>query len=81
MPPPPEPKDGLMPPGLAPGQGLDGLAGSDEYPNLVAALERRGWNEADVAAVTHRNALRFLRELIGVGGRSCGQPGPAPRRR
>jgi membrane dipeptidase len=64
MPPPPEPKDGLMPPGLRPGQGLDGLAGSDEYPNLVAALGRRRWSDDDIAAVTHRNALRFLRSSL-----------------
>jgi len=64
MPPPPEPKDGLMTPGLLPGQGLDGLAGSDEYPNLVATLERRGWSDNDVAAVTHQNALRFLRSAL-----------------
>ncbi len=64
MPTPPEPKDALMPPGLLPGQGLDGLTGSHEYPNLVAALERRGWTEDDVAAVTHRNAFRFLRQAL-----------------
>src|SRR6188474_2429807 len=34
MPPPPEPKDGLMPAGLTPGMGLEGLVGSDDYPNL-----------------------------------------------
>ena len=64
MPPPPVPKDGLMPPGLTPGQGLDGLVGSDDYPNLVAGLERRGWSQADIDAVTHRNLLGFLREAL-----------------
>lgn len=64
IPPPPEPKDGLMPPGLRPGQGIDGLAGSDDYPALVAALERRGWSGADVAAVTHGNLLAFLRRSL-----------------
>jgi len=64
MPPPPEPKDGLMPPGLEPGMGIDGLLGSDDYPNLVAGLERRGWSPADIAAVTHGNLLRFLRASL-----------------
>lgn len=64
IPPPPQPKDGLMPPGLEPGQGIDGLVGSDDYPALVAALERRGWGAADVAAVTHSNLLAFLRRSL-----------------
>jgi membrane dipeptidase len=64
MPPPPEPKDGLMPAGLAPGMGLDGLVGSDDYPNLLAGLDRRGWSRADVEAVTHGNLLGFLREAL-----------------
>lgn len=64
IPPPPEPKDGLMPPGLRPGQGIDDLVGSDDYPNLVAALERRGWSAADVAAVTHGTLLAFLRRTL-----------------
>jgi membrane dipeptidase len=64
MPPPPEPKDGLMPPGLTPGLGLEGLVGSEDYPNLLAGLERRGWSQADVDAVTHGNLLRFLRAAL-----------------
>lgn len=64
MPAPPEPKDGLMPPGLQPGQGIDGLTGSKDYPALIAALQRRGWAADDVAAVTHRNLLEFLRASL-----------------
>jgi membrane dipeptidase len=64
IPPPPIPRDGLMPPGLRPGQGRDGLAGSDDYPNLVAALQRRGWSEHEVSAVTHRTLLDFLRRSL-----------------
>lgn len=64
IPPPPEPKDGLMPPGLLPGAGIDGLVSSRDYPNLVAGLERRGWSEDDIAAVTHANLLRFLRGAL-----------------
>jgi membrane dipeptidase len=65
MPPPPEPKDGLMPPGLTPGLGIEGLAGPEEYPALVEGLERRGWAAAHVASVTSGNLLRFLRASLG----------------
>jgi membrane dipeptidase len=64
MPPPPEPKDGLMPPGLTPGLGIEGLTGSDDYPALVEGLARRGWADGDVAAVTSGNLLRFLRASL-----------------
>lgn len=64
MPPPPEPKDGLMPPGLTPGLGIEGLAGPEEYTALVEGLERRGWAAADVASVTSGNLLRFLRASL-----------------
>jgi membrane dipeptidase len=64
MPPPPEPKDGLMPPGLTPGLGIEGLVGSEDYPALVDGLERRGWGAEEVAAVTSGNLLRFLRAAL-----------------
>jgi membrane dipeptidase len=64
MPPPPEPKDGLMPPGLTPGLGLEGLVGPEDYPALVEGLERRGWTGKQVAAVTSGNLLRFLRTSL-----------------
>jgi microsomal dipeptidase-like Zn-dependent dipeptidase len=64
MPPPPEPKDGLMPAGLEPGVGLDGLVGPEDYPNLLEGLERRGWSQEDIVAVTRANLLRFLRSAL-----------------
>jgi membrane dipeptidase len=64
MPPPPEPQDGLMPPGLQPGAGIDGLGGAECYPALVAALGERGWSDEQVAAVTGGNLLRFLRGAL-----------------
>lgn len=64
MPPPPEPKDGLMPPGMKPGLGIEGLTGSEHYPALVARLGERGWDEEEVAAVTGGNLLRFLRASL-----------------
>ena len=64
MPSPPIPKDGLMPPGLTPGLGIEGLTGSEQYPALLAKLRERGWREEEVAAVTSGNLLRFLRESL-----------------
>src|SRR5687767_14635152 len=64
MPPPPEPKDGLMPPGLTPGLGIEGLTGSDQYPALLEAMRKRGWKEDEVEAVAGANLLRFLRASL-----------------
>lgn len=64
MPVPPQPKDGLAPPGLEPGLGIEGLVGSEDYPRLGEALERRGWAAEDVTAVTSGNLLRFLRAAL-----------------
>jgi membrane dipeptidase len=62
--PAPAPPDGLMPPGLSEGATIQGLSGPEEYPALVAALEARGWDEAQVEALCSRNLLRFLRESL-----------------
>ena len=64
MPPPPLPKDGLAPPGLAPGAGIEGLTGSEQYPALVERLGERGWSAEEVAAVTSGNLLGFLRAAL-----------------
>jgi membrane dipeptidase len=64
MPAPPEPKDGLAPPGLQPGRGIDGLTGPEHYPALVTALRERGWSEEHVTAVTNGNLMAFLRAAL-----------------
>jgi membrane dipeptidase len=64
MPPPPEPKDGLLPPGVTPGLGIEGLTGPEQYPALVERLAVRGWGDEEVAAVTGGNLLRFLRGAL-----------------
>jgi membrane dipeptidase len=64
IPPPPEPTDGLTPTGLLAGAGIDGLVGSRDYPNLVAALERRGWQARDIDAVCSGNLLAFLHRSL-----------------
>jgi len=64
MPAPPELKDGLAPPGITPGMGIEGITGPEHYPALVERLEARGWGDEEVAAVTAGNLLRFLRTSL-----------------
>ena len=56
--------DGLAPAGLELGSTIEGLAGPEDYPALVAALVERGWRESDIAAVTHANLLGFLARAL-----------------
>jgi membrane dipeptidase len=67
LPPLPEPADGLMPEGLEPGAGIEGLKGPEDYPALTAAMSARGWSQADVAAVGSGNLLAFLRRALPSG--------------
>jgi membrane dipeptidase len=60
----PLPRDGLAPPGLELGSSLEGLAGPEDYPALLAALRERGWAEHDLHAVASGNLLRFLRASL-----------------
>lgn len=62
--PSPAPPDGLMPPGLAEGTTIAGLAGPEDYPALVEALHARGWEGERLAGVLSGNLLRFLREAL-----------------
>jgi membrane dipeptidase len=64
LPPMPEPADGLMPEGLKPGTGIDGLKGPEDYPALLEALAGRGWSAGDVEAVASGNLMRFLRDAL-----------------
>ncbi len=64
LPPVPLPADGLMPDGLRPGAGIEGLRGPEDYPALLATLARRGWNAGDVDAVASGNLLQFLRASL-----------------
>ncbi len=56
--------DGLAPPGLEAGSSLEGLAGPEDYPALLATLRERGWDSAAIDAVSHGNLLRFLRRAL-----------------
>ena len=64
MPTPPDTKDGLAPPGITPGMGIEGLTGPEQYPALAERLSARGWTDEEAAAVTGGNLLRFLRSSL-----------------
>jgi membrane dipeptidase len=64
LPPMPLTGDGLMPPGLQPGAGIDGLTGPEEYPALAPALRTRGWDDVAIEAVSSANLLRLLRRAL-----------------
>jgi len=53
-----------LPPNLAPGTPVTGLAGPQDYPALADALARRGHGEATVAGVLHGNLMRLLRRTL-----------------
>jgi membrane dipeptidase len=42
-----------------------GLETSADYPNLVAAMERRGWKESRIRRVMGENWIDFLAEVWG----------------
>jgi membrane dipeptidase len=52
----------LLPEGMPIDAAIEGLAGPDEYPNLVAELERRGYEGRRLEAVLAGNLLRVLSE-------------------
>jgi membrane dipeptidase len=64
LPPRPKPGDSLMPSGLEPGAGIEGLKGPEDYPALLAAMRARGFPEPTIDAVTSRNLLDLLRRSL-----------------
>jgi membrane dipeptidase len=54
----------LMPPGMPADAAVEGLEGPGDYPNLVAALERRGYVAERLEAVLSGNLLRLFREAL-----------------
>lgn len=53
-----------MPPGLEEGSSIEGLAGHEDYPALVAALGARGWEGERLDRLLSANLLRLLRESL-----------------
>jgi membrane dipeptidase len=58
------PPDALLPDGMAADAAIEGLAGPDDFPNLVAALRRRGYEGESLEAVLGGNLLRVLGDAL-----------------
>jgi membrane dipeptidase len=43
---------------------LDGLAGPEDYPRLVEALLRRGYEDEQLEAILGGNFIRLFREAL-----------------
>ena len=55
---------GLMPPGMTADDAIEDLAGPADYPNLVVALERRGYTGDRLEAILSGNLLRLFRNAL-----------------
>lgn len=55
---------GLVPEGHSLDEAIEGLAGPEDYPNLVAALERRGYVGEDLERILWRNLVRVVRRAL-----------------
>ncbi len=51
-----------------------GLAGVQDFPNLIAELIRRGWSDADLAKLAGGNLLRVMRAVEAVAAKSADMP-------
>jgi membrane dipeptidase len=59
-----EPPDALLPAGMRADAAITDLAGPEDYPNLVTALERRGYEAERLSAVLGGNLLRAFRSAL-----------------
>lgn len=55
---------------------VEGLDGVEDYPALLEELARRGWSDADLAALAGGNLLRVLRRAEAVARELAGEPIP-----
>ena len=53
-------KDTGMPEGITLESAIEGLRGPEDFPNLVEAMRKRGWDDERRRNVLHGNALRYL---------------------
>jgi membrane dipeptidase len=58
------PADALLPPGMTFDAAIEDLAGPEEYPNLLAALERRGYEGESLDALLRGNLLRLFARAL-----------------
>lgn len=54
----------LAPPGIEPGRGMNELPGPEKYPDLVAALERRGYEGDRLEAILRGNFRQLFAEAL-----------------
>jgi membrane dipeptidase len=66
------PPDSLRPVGMSLDFSIEELAGPDDYPNLVAALESRGYRDAALDSILFGNLTRFLSRALPRGDASPG---------
>jgi membrane dipeptidase len=59
------PPDSLLPDGMPADAAIEGLAGPEDYPALVAALRERGHDGEALQGVLGGNFLRVLRHVLG----------------
>jgi membrane dipeptidase len=57
-----------LPAGMTGESVVEGLAGPEDFGNLVEALCARGYDEASVEAIASGNLIRFLRESLPARG-------------
>jgi membrane dipeptidase len=56
-----------------------GLEDVSKYPDLFAALSRRGWSEADLRKLAGENLLRVLKRAEAVSARLKGERSPSTK--
>ena len=59
-----EPMDTLLPPSMKADAAIEGLAGPQDFPNLVRALRRRGFEGSRLESVLGANLLRVFHEAL-----------------
>jgi membrane dipeptidase len=58
------PRDALVPDGMRADAAIDDLAGPEDFPNLVDALRRRGYDGDALSAILGENFLRVFRRAL-----------------
>ena len=66
-----KPPDSARPPGMGMEVGIDDLEGPEHYPNLIAALESRGYADDALGALLGTNWLRFFSSALPSAERSA----------
>ena len=59
-----EPPDALLPEGMKTDAAIEDLAGPEDFPNLVEALRRRGYEDERLRAVLGENLMRLFRRAL-----------------